>query len=70
MLRQTLCLALPLFLVITGICVADKPDTCDGLPLVFADDFEKGTDRWETTDDKAWELHDHDGGKAFGLNRR
>ena len=45
-------------------------ETCQGLPLVFADDFEQGSGRWQTTDDKAWELHEHDGGKAFGLNRR
>ncbi len=49
---------------------AAEEDTCNGLPLVFQDDFENGADRWETTDDTAWSLHDNEGGKAFGLNRR
>lgn len=48
----------------------DPPPTCEGLPLVFTEDFERGADRWETTDDSAWELHAHGSGKAFGLNRR
>ncbi len=40
------------------------------LPLVFSEDFDQGAERWETTDDAAWELREHAGGKAFGLNRR
>ncbi|MFV1968459.1 MAG: hypothetical protein ACC628_23795 [Pirellulaceae bacterium] len=70
MLRTRLRLVLPLFIVAAGYTFAEDTDTCNGLPLVFSDDFENGVDRWETTDDTAWELHDHDGGKAFGLNRR
>jgi hypothetical protein len=35
--------------------------------LIFEDDFENGADRWETTDDTNWALHDHGDGKAFGL---
>jgi len=34
------------------------------LPLVFQEDFESGRSRWQTTDDKAWELQD--GGKGHG----
>lgn len=47
-----------------------EPETCQGLPLVFSEDFEQGADRWETTDATAWELRDTDSGKVFGLNRR
>jgi hypothetical protein len=53
-----------------GMALAEEAETSGGLPLVFSDDFQQGTDRWETTDDSAWALHDHGDGKAFGLNRR
>jgi hypothetical protein len=49
---------------------AEVTDMQQDLPLVFSEDFEQGTSRWETTDDKAWEIRDYDGNKAFGLNRR
>jgi hypothetical protein len=49
---------------------ASDEQTCRGLPLVFSEDFEQGADRWETTDDTAWQIQDYDGNKAFGLNRR
>lgn len=42
----------------------------NGLPLVFSDDFEKGRDRWETTDDASWEIHAKEGNKTLGLNKR
>jgi len=70
MYRTSLRFVLPLFIVVTGHTFAEDTDTCNGLPLLFSDDFENGVDHWETTDDTAWELHDHDGGKAFGLIRR
>lgn len=47
------------------------------LPLVFREDFENGRDRWETTDDAAWELREVPAAEGvgaanhtFGLNRR
>ena len=70
MFRNSLSLVLPLLLVVAAHTCADDADTCNGLPLLFSDDFENGVDRWETTDAKAWELHGNDGGKAFGLNKR
>lgn len=39
-------------------------------PLVFSEDFNKGHDRWELTDDKAWTLKQVDGNYVFGLNKR
>ena len=47
-----------------------EAESCEGLPLVLAEDFEQGCGRWETTDQQAWQLNDHGDGKAFGLNRR
>ena len=41
-----------------------------GLPLVFSEDFQSGRDKWETTDDKSWEVIDEAGEKSFGLNKR
>lgn len=52
-------------------CSADDVEQVpEGMKLVFQEDFEKGRDRWETTDDTNWEMHDHASGKAFGIIRR
>ncbi|MEQ9411314.1 MAG: hypothetical protein RIK87_26610 [Fuerstiella sp.] len=40
------------------------------LPLVFEEDFENGSARWETTDPTAWDLHRDGTGTVFGLNKR
>jgi len=45
-------------------------DDSQGMRLVFSEDFENGPDRWETTDDASWYLHDEGGNKSFGLNKR
>lgn len=50
--------------------VLAQPDESKGMPLIFSDDFEKGRDRWDTTDDASWYLHEEDGKKSFGLNKR
>lgn len=67
--------SLSLFLLATlftpAIAIAQATeDETKGLPLVFTDDFEKGRDRWETTDDLSWFLEEIDGRKSFGLNKR
>jgi hypothetical protein len=40
------------------------------LPVVFSEDFENGHERWETTDDAAWDHKEVDGNHVLGLNRR
>ena len=40
------------------------------LPLVFREDFEKGDDRWETTDAAAWTRKKVGDSMVFGLNKR
>jgi hypothetical protein len=55
-------------LISAAAVLASEP--CKNAELIFADSFEQGRSNWETTDDAAWELHKHDAGKAFGLNRR
>lgn len=49
-----------------------KPADAAGseLPLVFEEDFEKDINRWETTDDQAWDRRQVGKGFVFGLNRR
>ena len=54
----------------TPLALAQPSDESKGMPLVFSDDFEKGRDKWETTDDASWTLHEEDGKKTFGLNKR
>ncbi len=49
---------------------SQSADESKGMPLVFSDDFEKGRDKWETTDDASWVLNVEDGKKTFGLNKR
>ena len=40
------------------------------LPLVFAETFEQGRQRWETTDEKSWTYREVEGNHVFGINRR
>jgi hypothetical protein len=54
----------------TDLALAQSSDESKGMPLVFSDDFEKGRDKWETTDDASWTLHEEVGKKTFGLNKR
>ncbi len=50
--------------------VRSADEQSQGMPLVFSEDFKQGSQRWQTTDDTAWTLSDHDGNQVFGLNRR
>ena len=59
------------FLVVT-IAVApaeETPQTHNGLPLVFEEDFESGAARWRMTDAKAWEVIEENGNHALALQR-
>jgi hypothetical protein len=40
------------------------------LPLVFADDYSQGADRWEATDPDAWTLGKDGDRSVWGLNKR
>lgn len=46
---------------------ADVPETMDGLPLVFYDDFSAGADRWEMTDPNAWFVVEDAGDPVLAL---
>ena len=63
-----------LFSLAAPLAIADEPIDANqlsrGLPLVFSEDFERGADLWETTDDSAWYLHQDGDNQVFGLNRR
>ncbi|MCA9132509.1 MAG: hypothetical protein KDA45_05130 [Planctomycetales bacterium] len=41
-----------------------------GMPLVFSEDFEQGSGRWETTDGTAWKIKKEGENQVFGLTRR
>ena len=51
------------FVAFAPICQLLAAET--DLPLVFQDDFEKGADRWEPTDPKAWKINEVDGNKVY-----
>ena len=59
--------ALTMALPIAGLS-EDRPLT--DLPLIFEEDFEKGRERWETTDEESWTYREVDGNHVFGINRR
>ena len=67
-IRLVCVLSLLLLPALAAPAVVDGQET--GGQLVFEEDFENGADRWETTDDSNWALHENDGGKAYGLVRR
>lgn len=67
---KTHLLALAFACICSQAARAQTDDEGQGMPLVFSDDFQSGRDRWETTDDKSWELIDEAGKKSFGLNKR
>ena len=48
-------------LIAAGAALAQEPT----LPLLFADDFEKGADRWEPGDPKAWRIVENSRSKVF-----
>ena len=45
----------------------EAPQTRNGLPLVFEEDFESGDARWHMTDPKAWSIVEDDGNHALAL---
>lgn len=48
----------------------DTDQLSRGMALVFSDDFERGSNNWETTDDAAWYLHKDGENQVFVLNKR
>lgn len=62
-------------LLLSGIAAAPAmaappAEAMNGLPLLFSEDFEKGRDRWEVTDEKSWTRRIVDGNAVFGISRR
>jgi len=52
-----------LILAILTTCLPAK----DPLPVILKEDFSKGSDRWQTTDDSKWKLTTVDGNQVFEL---
>lgn len=56
---------------------AEKPEAADAkktsdaaLPILLKEDFEKGADRWEPSEAKAWKVIAVDGGYAYRLAKK
>lgn len=60
---MTKLLAAALFLLAAGATAQDAE-----LPLLLEEDFEKGADRWEPTDPKAWKILETAKGKVYRLD--
>lgn len=50
--------------------VSEADAQSKGMPLVFSEDFEHGSDNWETTDATCWTLSQDGDNQVFGLTRR
>jgi hypothetical protein len=74
MLRCALCSSLVALLAVAWLPTlgaAEPPASLQGLPLVFADDFQTGDlDRWELTDSNAWKLTRQGDNQVFSLTVR
>jgi hypothetical protein len=62
-MRQPLLIVFGVIATLTGLSVA--ADAPVDLPLLFSDNFEKGADRWEPSDPKAWKVIQTEKGKAY-----
>jgi hypothetical protein len=51
--------------ILTAALITTKAAQAPDLPLLFQDDFEKGADRWQSTDAKAWQLVKSDKGSHY-----
>jgi len=69
MIRFLNCLLLPLaMLACVGWSVSAA--RADELPLLLSEDFEKGADRWEPTDPKAWKVTEQDGNRVYSQHAK
>ena len=58
---------LGLALHVTAFCEAAEPaDTA----VLFEEDFEQGTQRWEIVDDESWEIQQHGLGNSLAIKQR
>lgn len=57
-------------LLFSATAFAESPTILDGQPLLFSENFDKGRDRWEVTDEASWTHRIVDGNGVFGINRR
>ena len=71
--RHRACITIPpmrtifLIFLLAGTLAADD---LAKQPVIFTEDFEKGHERWETTDAESWTHRKIDGNHVFGINRR
>ena len=68
LLRLTGFLGLALFFAGTTAAQENTPpDTLNGMPLVFSDDFESGMDQWEPMDDSTWSIAEENGNHVLAF---
>ena len=71
--RHRACITIPpmrtifLIFLLAGTLAADD---LAKQPVIFSEDFEKGHERWETTDAESWTHRKIEGNHVFGINRR
>lgn len=53
----------------SSLCFAVNLAAEEQLPVVFEEDFEKGADHWQPTDDAAWKVEKTDKGNIFSQHK-
>lgn len=54
-------------LLTATVVVSEEPPLMNGMPLLFEEDFDSGSDRWTMTDPKAWAVVDDEGRDVLAL---
>ncbi len=67
-MRNTLCCILSLLPLAS--LLADRPSKGDSGKVLFADDFEKSSDRWEFLDPDTWKVAHRDGNNTLEITER
>ena len=63
--------SLAIIVCLSMAALSSGAEQCDGLPLIFADDFEQGAGHWRPADPGAWKITETDGqGKVYDQHRQ
>ncbi len=62
---QRLLLVLAVCVVLLLPTLLSAAEECEGLPLIYSTDFQRGADEWSPTDPAAWKITDLDGNKVY-----
>jgi hypothetical protein len=56
--------------IVTLVCLCQLLPAADELPVVYQEDFEKGTDHWQPLDAKQWQIKKTDKGQVYSQHKK